>query len=103
MILVYHKENQVPAHLTKNDYMEHDQFIAPPNSIIQSFNGHIVMSLPHLREQLPEEPQVKTNQTEHGELIFSCLKKSFVYQTAELDINGAKSETGTKSFQIELR
>jgi len=52
--------------------MDHEQFIEPPNPEPQSFNGHIYMAIPHIREQLPEEPQrhsknVNNNNTSNDE------------------------------------
>ena len=58
-----------------DDYSDHEQFIKPPNPEPQSFNGHIYMAIPHLREQLPEEPQQdsksvnkKTTKDDYGDL-----------------------------------
>ena len=58
-LLSVHIHREVPNHPQdgSDDYMEHDQFIEPPSTELQSFNGHILMSIPHFKEQLAVEPE----------------------------------------------
>uniref|UniRef100_A0A7M5VE92 Uncharacterized protein n=1 Tax=Clytia hemisphaerica TaxID=252671 RepID=A0A7M5VE92_9CNID len=72
---VVHIHREMPKQDGSDDYMEHDQFIEPPSTELQSFNGHILMSIPHFEEQIATEPEAndlhnktsKEDKDRHGE------------------------------------
>ena len=75
-----HIHREVPKHQQdgSNDYIEHDQFIEPPSTELQSFNGHILMSIPHFKEQIAAEPETSDlhNKTSKDSMFHFHLCKS---------------------------